>query len=100
MLQKLSNSWGLIKASGRVLQADKELIVFPLISSVALIIVTAGFFLPLILSGTGFEASEDTGPLGYILLFFYYLVQYTVMFFFNSALVGKRQRSSFGLASV
>ncbi len=88
MFQKLSNSWELIKASGRVLQADKELIVFPLISSIALIMVTAGFFLPLILSGTGFEASADTGPVGYILLFLYYLVQYTVMFFFNSALVG------------
>ncbi len=88
MLQKLSNSWGLIKASGRVLQADKELIVFPLISSVALIMVTAGFFLPLIFSGTGFGVSEDTGFLNYVLLFLYYMVQYTVMFFFNSALVG------------
>lgn len=88
MFQKLSNSWGLIKASGQVLRADKELIVFPLISSIALIMVTASFFLPLIFSGTGFEVSENTGPLGYILLFVYYLVQYTVMFFFNSALVG------------
>ncbi len=88
MLQKLSNSWQLIKASGRVLQADKELIVFPLISSIALILVTVSFFLPLILSGTGFEVSETTGPVGYILLFLYYMVQYTVMFFFNSALVG------------
>ena len=88
MLQKLSNSWGLIKASGRVLRADKELIVFPLISSIALIMVTATFFLPLLFSGTGFEVSEGTGPLGYILLFLYYMVQYTVIFFFNSALVG------------
>ena len=88
MLQKLSNSWGLIKASGRVLQADKELIVFPLISSIALFLVTATFFLPLIFSGTGFEVSESTGSLGYVLLFLYYMVQYTVMFFFNSALVG------------
>ena len=88
MLQKLSNSWGLIKASGRVLRADKELIVLPLISSIALILVTASFFVPLFFSGTGFEVSESTGPVGYILLFLYYLVQYTVMFFFNTALVG------------
>ncbi len=88
MLQKLSNSWGLIKASSQVLRADKELIVFPLISSIALILVTVSFFLPLVLSGTGFEVSENTGPVGYILLFLYYLVQYTVIFFFNSALVG------------
>ncbi len=88
MLQKLSNSWGLIKASARVLQADKELIIFPLISSIALILVTASFFVPLLVSGAGFEVSESTGPLGYIMLFLYYMVQYTVIFFFNSALVG------------
>ncbi len=88
MLQKLANSWQLIKASGRVLQADKELIVFPLISSIALILVTVSFFAPLLVTGTGFEVSESTGSLGYILLFLYYLVQYTVIFFFNSALVG------------
>lgn len=88
MLQRLSNSWQLIKASGRVLKADKELIVFPLISGVALILVTASFFVPLLVTGTGFEVSEATGPVGYVLLFLYYLVQYTVMFFFNSALVG------------
>ncbi len=88
MLQKLSNSWRLIKASGHVLRADKELIVFPLISSIALILVTVSFFVPLLVSGAGFEVSETTGPVAYILLFLYYLVQYTVMFFFNSALVG------------
>ncbi len=88
MFQKLSNSWQLIKASGSVLRADKELIVFPLISSIALILVTASFFLPLVFLGDGLSVSENTGPVGYILLFCFYMVQYTVMFFFNSALVG------------
>ena len=88
MFQTLANSWQLIKASGSVLRADKELIVFPLISGLALIVVTASFFLPLVFLGDGLSVSEDTGPVGYILLFCFYMVQYTVMFFFNSALVG------------
>ncbi len=88
MFRRLSNSWELIQASARVLRADKELIVFPLISSIALLIVTASFFVPLLAVGGGFEASEATGPLGYVVLFLFYVVQYTVIFFFNSALVG------------
>ena len=89
MMAKLRNSWELVKASARVLQADKELIVFPLISGVALIVVSASFFLPLFVFGSGFSVPEEGGGvLGYVLLFLFYLVQYTVIFFFNSALVG------------
>ena len=89
MMTKLHNSWELVKASAKVLQADKELIVFPLISGAALVVVSASFVLPLFLFGSGFTVPEEgAGVLGYILLFLFYLVQYTVIFFFNSALVG------------
>ncbi len=87
MMRKLSNSWQLIQASASVLRADKELVVFPLISSIALIIVTASFFVPVFALGDGI-ASESFEILGYVLLFLFYVVQYTVIFFFNSALVG------------
>ncbi|MEM7585595.1 MAG: DUF6159 family protein [Acidobacteriota bacterium] len=86
MFQKFSNSWGLIKASASVLRADKELVVFPIISSLALLIVTASFFVPLFAFDAVFK--DSTGILGYILMFLFYVVQYTVIFFFNSALVG------------
>ncbi len=88
MMRKLSNSWRLIQASASVLRADKELIVFPLISSLALIIVTASFFVPVLILGDGFALSESSDLFGYVLLFLFYVVQYTVIFFFNSALVG------------
>ncbi len=88
-MTKLANSWELVKASAKVLQADKELIVFPLISGAALVVVSASFCLPLFLFGSGFTVPEEgAGVLGYILLFLFYLVQYTVIFFFNTALVG------------
>ncbi len=86
MWTKLSNSWQLVKASARVLQADKELILFPLISGLALIAVTASFFVPLFVVGEGFE--DGTGILHYVVFFVFYVVQYFVIFFFNSALVG------------
>lgn len=89
MFQKFSNSWQLVKASAQVLRADKELMVFPLISGAALIVVSVVFFLPLTLVGSGFSVPEEgAGVLGYIGLFLFYVVQYSVIFFFNSALVG------------
>jgi hypothetical protein len=90
MFEKLSNSWQLVKSSAEVLQADKELLLFPLISGVAVILVTVGFFVPTFLVGGMLRNLEGAGmsTLGYVLLFAYYLVQYTVIFFFNSALVG------------
>ena len=41
MFQRLSNSWELVKASAAVLKADSELMLFPLFSGIALVIVTA-----------------------------------------------------------
>ena len=86
MWTKLTNSWELVKASARVLQADKELVVFPLLSGVAVIVVSASFLVPLIALDAGFQ--EGTEFLHYVGLFVFYVVQYFVIFFFNSALVG------------
>ena len=41
MFDRISRSWELIKASSAVLRQDKELLVFPLLSSVAAIVVAA-----------------------------------------------------------
>jgi hypothetical protein len=87
MFQKLSNSWELVKTSAQVLKADKELMIFPLISALALIVVSVVFFLPVTFLA-GDLASEGGGIVGYVILFLFYVVQYSVIFFFNSALVG------------
>ena len=89
MFARLSNSWELVKASWAVLRADKELIVFPIVSSIALLIVSASFGLPM--AFTGFFENLQEGPgqiLGVIVAFLFYVVQYTVIIFANSALVG------------
>ena len=89
MAGKISNSFALVKASGRVLMADKELLVFPLISGVTSLLVAATFFVPTFMLGW-FESMAEGGSrgLGYALMFLFYLAQYTVIFFFNTALVG------------
>ena len=89
MFERFSRSWDLIKASGEVLRQDKELLLFPLFSAIATLIVSASFIVPLILTGA-FERSVAPGDeTAYmVFLFLFYLVQYFIIFFFNSALVG------------
>jgi hypothetical protein len=48
MFERLSRSWELVKASAAVLKTDKELLVFPLISGVAMLAVLASFALPIL----------------------------------------------------
>ena len=89
MAGSISRSWSLVKASANVLKLDKELMVFPLLSGVATVLVIASFVAPIALTGGWRFFAESNSPyLGYVLAFLFYLVQYTVIFFFNSALVG------------
>jgi len=91
-MSKLSNSWNMMKASATVLRLDPELLVFPLLSGIATILVTATFIVPFGFFGEGFSAlenlDENVGYLGYAVGFLYYLVLYSLIFFFNTALVG------------
>jgi hypothetical protein len=88
MIEKLKNSWTLVKSSARVLREDKELLIFPIISVIGLLVVSALFIVPL-LFGSLLDSffGGESGIFGYIFLFFFYLVQYVVIFFANTALV-------------
>ena len=90
MFGRISNSWRLVKASYAVLRSDKELIVFPIVSSISLIIVSAAFLVPMFAAGMldGLMGADEGGILSYVVLFLFYVVTYTVMIFANSALVG------------
>jgi len=90
MFERLSNSWQLVKASAAVLRADKELIVFPIVSAVLSLLVVVTFVVPIVLSGiVESVASESRVPVvGWVLAFLFYVVQYFVIFFCNTALVG------------
>ena len=90
MFQRFSNSWALVKASAEVLRADKELMVFPVISAALSVLVLITFAVPSVLAGLFDTAGGESGlPLaGYVVGFLFYVVQYFVIFFCNTALVG------------
>jgi hypothetical protein len=92
VFESFSRSWQLVKASWAVLQSDKELLWFPIMSSIALIVVTLLLLVP-----TGFAyfsayavstSEEGLQILGAVIGFIFYLVSYTVMIYFNTGLVG------------
>jgi hypothetical protein len=90
MAGRISNSFALVKASANVLRLDKELMVFPLLSGVATVLVAATFIAPIFVTG-GWEIFAENGDASYLamsVMFLFYVVQYSVIFFFNAALVG------------
>ena len=84
MFDRFSRSWELVKASASVLRSDKELLVFPVLSGIAAMIVVATFLVPAFAMKL---FSGDAGIGTAIVGFLFYLCQYFVIFFFNSALV-------------
>ena len=89
MFTRISNSWELLKASARVLRADKELLVFPLVSGVGLILISLTFFVPFLFSGLADSILPGSFEIfGFIVIFIFYIVQYAVIFLSNTALVG------------
>jgi hypothetical protein len=90
MFRSLSNSWELAKASAAVLRSDKELILFPIVSAIGSVLVLATFAAPMFVAGVFDQLIADgqVRPLGALVAFLFYLVQYTVIFFANTALVG------------
>ncbi|MEX0936913.1 MAG: DUF6159 family protein [Pirellulales bacterium] len=91
MFERIANGWELTKQSFHVLRMDKELLIFPLLSGIACLMVLASFAVPLWATGYMEELLGQeqvrARPLDYVLLFAFYLVNYFVIVFFNSALV-------------
>lgn len=84
MFEKFSRSWSLVKASAAVLRADKELLLFPILSGVAALVVMGTFIVPMFALRL-FE--NGVGVAGAIWGFLFYLCLYFITFFFNAALV-------------
>lgn len=92
---KMSRGWEFAKISYGILWDHKQLVIFPIFSGIALIIVLASFLLPLWQFGTLDQlnaflddeaGTNDVSPLTYALAFFFYFVNYFVIIFFNTAL--------------
>jgi hypothetical protein len=92
MFERLSRSWALIGASASLLQQDRKLLLFPLISMFSLLLVLISFAIPVFLT-MGLSdtlerlANNDVSRRCYLVVFLFYLTQYFIIFFFNVALV-------------
>ena len=92
MAGKFARSWALLKASADVLRSDRALLMFPLLSGICTLLVAATFLTPVgieILADQRIRAygvAHQVSPLHYVFLFLFYLAQYTVIIFFNTAL--------------
>jgi hypothetical protein len=85
MTDTFRNSWTLVKASARVLNEDRALLVFPLLSGVAFLALFAAIIVPVAFLGE--TAAESPGLAIPFFLGFYFL-QFFAGFYFNAALVG------------
>jgi Family of unknown function (DUF6159) len=92
VIVSLRSSWALAKASWAILRADRELLLFPFLAFLGLVAVFIAFLIPtvsLALNGSLLSPDGKTlSPLVYVGLFLFYVVAYTVVFFFNTGLVG------------
>ncbi|GAB4513032.1 MAG: DUF6159 family protein [Anaerolineae bacterium] len=94
MFKTFSRSWELVKASYAVLRQDKELLWFPVISTIGVIFVSIVFSIPLFISGlveaisSGGEPTGAQTVIGLVIAFAFYFVMYTIIIFSNTALIG------------
>jgi hypothetical protein len=94
VFDKISRSWSLAGQCWDVLKEDPKLLVFPLMSSIALLVLLGSFALPVLALYhsvqpvmTDDSTTHTSRLLFYITTYLFYLVSYTVMMFFNSALI-------------
>lgn len=89
MMSRFKRSWYLFRASLHVLNKDRELLVFPLISGVLTLAIVATFIIPFTWAATsGYNVSVNMPIWGtYFGIFIFYLVSYAITYYFNSAIV-------------
>src|SRR3954453_19759275 len=91
MFDKLSNSFALARNSWGVLRTDKQLLIFPILSGICSLVVTATFVAPVLFLALQnpqreFDVDKIPPAAQYGLLFAFYFATYFVVIFFNSAL--------------
>src|SRR5262245_38062182 len=87
---RYARGWALIKASGEILKQDPKLVIFPLLSFLALVGIFISLMVPFLVDPSLARTVEQGGQgrtLGYVFLFLFYLATNFVMVFFNVALV-------------
>ncbi|GIW80169.1 MAG: hypothetical protein KatS3mg105_1976 [Gemmatales bacterium] len=92
MFDRMVRSFELAKSSWQVLKADKELVLFPILSGVGCILILITFALPFLaqpdlLSFLSEDENQSVPFWAYVVVFLYYFCNYFIVVFFNAALV-------------
>jgi hypothetical protein len=88
MFSRFKRSWYLFRASLHVLNLDRELLVFPLLSGLATLTIIVTFVIPMIWTSTEtLVDSSGSDWIAVVSLFGFYLLSYFITYFFNTAVV-------------
>lgn len=86
MAGRFARSFELAKASWSVVNADKELLLFPVLSVCALLLIVGSLAVPVLALGR--FTPDALGEGAYLGAFVFYVLSYFIALFFNTALVG------------
>ncbi|HEY5407440.1 MAG TPA: DUF6159 family protein [Ginsengibacter sp.] len=86
---RLSNGWQISMNSFKVLKENKQLIIFPILSGLSLLMII-GSFVIVALAGAGWDFSNVSKPdslESYAVIFLFYIINYFIVVYFNTALI-------------
>ncbi len=86
---RLSNGWTITMNSFSILKKNKQLIIFPVLSGISLLLLMAVFILG-IMAIAGWDVdyiNTDNDLVNYAIMFLFYFVNYFIVVFFNMALI-------------
>lgn len=88
-MNRFSNGWTIASNSFKVLKENRQLILFPILSGISMIVIVASFFTAVLgFNGWNIDnVQENSRVAGYAILFAFYIVNYFVIVFFNMALI-------------
>jgi len=90
-MNRITRGWSIMTACWQVLKADKALLLFPLVSGICCLLLLASFAIPLYATGHWMPPGRDAQTIQqvtyYGTLFLFYVCNYFIIVFFNSAIV-------------
>jgi hypothetical protein len=94
MFDRISRSWALAGACWDVLMEDPALLIFPLLSAIAIVLLMASFAMPVWLMFHSLRSAPADGSTthtlrlsSYAATYVFYVITYSIVMFFNSALI-------------
>jgi hypothetical protein len=94
VFDKISRSWTLAGECWDILKEDPALLIFPLLSSLAIMLLLASFAVPVLMVHHNFpvaladgSTAHTTRLLSYVGIYVFYVISYSIAMFFNTALI-------------